>query len=164
MIHNNSLVFLCHAIPTGEIIGRSPGRGLWNFSGTVKHCPLTFKGHSGAEHYQHTRGSHQPLGLQRQSYMLRPLESILAKIRFAALIILVSIADKAKSDDFDLWADLELTCDLFEFFFQNYLENYFLTSFEFCITRLAVNIGFQVSRRGGGAEPALPQRGTFGAA
>ena len=39
------------------------------------------------------------------------LGTLLAKLGLAAVIIPVSVADKAKSDDFELWPDLDLTCD-----------------------------------------------------
>ena len=49
-------------------------------------------------------------------YFLHPLKSLLAKFGFAAVIGPVSVGDKAKSDDFDLWPDLDLTCDILKVF------------------------------------------------
>ena len=36
----------------------------------------------------------------------------------AGVINPVSVADKVKSDDFDIWSDLNLTCDLLIYFFK----------------------------------------------
>ena len=48
-------------------------------------------------------------------YLLYPLVSLLTKFGLAAVISPVSVADKAKSDDFDPLPDLDLTCDLKSF-------------------------------------------------
>ena len=44
-------------------------------------------------------------------YLPYPLEGLLAKLELAAVIIPVTVADNAKSDDFDLLPDIDLTCD-----------------------------------------------------
>ena len=44
-------------------------------------------------------------------YLAHPLGSLLANFGLAALIGPVSVADKARSEDFDIWADLTLTSD-----------------------------------------------------
>ena len=46
------------------------------------------------------------------NYLLYPLGSLWTKFGLAAVIISASVANKAKSDDFDLWPDFDLTCDL----------------------------------------------------
>ena len=45
-------------------------------------------------------------------YFPHPLGSLSANFELVAVINPVTVADKAKSDDSDLWPDLELTCDL----------------------------------------------------
>ena len=57
---------------------------------------------------------------------LRPLEGLLAEFGVAAAICTVSVADRAKDDDFELWRDLNLTCDLKVFF--NFLLKKYPTS------------------------------------
>ena len=47
---------------------------------------------------------------------LQPLRSLSAKFGFADIISHISVADKAKSDRFDLWPDLDLACDLLKKF------------------------------------------------
>ena len=42
-------------------------------------------------------------------YYIHPLGSLLAKFGFTTVVSPVSVADKEKSDDFDLWPDLNLT-------------------------------------------------------
>ena len=46
-------------------------------------------------------------------YIFHPIGRMLAKFWFAAFMSPVSVANKAKSDEFDLRPDQELTCDLF---------------------------------------------------
>ena len=46
--------------------------------------------------------------------------SLLAEFGLAAVFCPVSVAVKAKSDDFDLWPNLDLTCDLVRFFPPNH--------------------------------------------
>ena len=46
-----------------------------------------------------------------------PLRGNLAKLWFAAVICHILVTDNAKSDDLDLWPDLDLTCDLSKDFF-----------------------------------------------
>ena len=45
-------------------------------------------------------------------HFVYPLGSLLAKFGFEAVISPVSVADKAKSSDFDLWPDINLIIDL----------------------------------------------------
>ena len=45
-------------------------------------------------------------------YLLHPLGSVLEKFGLAVVISPVSVADKAKSNDFDIWPDLDLARDL----------------------------------------------------
>ena len=49
-------------------------------------------------------------------YLLHHLKSLSAKFGFAAVVSPFSGADKAKSDDFNLWPDLDLTFYLFSIF------------------------------------------------
>ena len=49
-------------------------------------------------------------------YLLHAFGSTLAKFELAAVVSPVSVADKSKSDDFDLWPDFDLTCDLLRIF------------------------------------------------
>ena len=49
--------------------------------------------------------------------LLRPTGGLLAEFGFAAIISPVSVADKAKSDNFDRWPDLGLPCNVFKIFF-----------------------------------------------
>ena len=44
--------------------------------------------------------------------LLQPLSSLWAKFGFAAIISHISVADKARSDRFDLRPDPDLACDL----------------------------------------------------
>ena len=54
--------------------------------------------------------------------LLHPLGSLLAKFGFTAIVSHISAADKVNSDNFDLWSDLNLTCDFLKDVF-NLLEN-----------------------------------------
>ena len=48
--------------------------------------------------------------------LLQPLRSLWGKFGFAAIISHISVADKSKSDRFDIWPDLDLAYDLFKKF------------------------------------------------
>ena len=90
-------------------------------------------------------------------YLLHPLGSLLAKFGLAAVISPVPVADEAKSDDCDLWSDLDLTCELLIFF--NYLKS---THWELPI---AVSLRLLVRQLGGGGGRIClppPQWGAFG--
>ena len=45
-------------------------------------------------------------------HLVYPQGSLLASFGLAAVTSPASVADKAKSDDFDLWPDLDLTYDI----------------------------------------------------
>ena len=73
----------------------------------------------------------------------------MAKFGLAAVVSPVSVADKEKSDDFDLCYDLDLTYDLLIFF--NYSKG---THRELSIVASSASLRPPV--RGGGAESAPP--------
>ena len=56
-------------------------------------------------------------------YILHPFGNVLAKIGFASVINPVFVADRPISDDFELWPDLDPTCDILKFFF-NFPKKY----------------------------------------
>ena len=62
------------------------------------------------------------------------LDKLLSKFGFVAVISPVSVANKAKSDDLDLWRDLDLACDLLRF---NSPKKYSSRAFDCCLARLA---------------------------
>ena len=80
-------------------------------------------------------------------YLLHHLGSPFAKFGFAAFISPVSGADKAKSNDFDLWPDLDLT---WIFYIFNSLKKYSLRAFDCRLAHLTTAAGSRVRRGGGG--------------
>ena len=91
-------------------------------------------------------------------YLPCPLGRLLAKFVLAAVVSSVSVADKAKSDDFSIWPDLDLTYDLLRFF--NFFKKYSSGAFDCPLARLTWAIRSRV-RRGGG-DRISPQRDVFG--
>ena len=87
-------------------------------------------------------------------YLLNPLGSLLAEFGLAAVISPVSVADEAKSDVFDLWPDLDLTCDLLSFFFKLHTK-YSSRAFVCRLVHLATTTRFWV-RQGGEIRPPPP--------
>ena len=82
-------------------------------------------------------------------HLYATLRSFLAQFGFAAVISPVSAADKAKIDDFDLWHDLDLTCDLFQKILK-FIKKYSLRAFYCRFAHLVTAAGSLVSRVGGG--------------
>ena len=77
-------------------------------------------------------------------YLLHHLGSLLAIIGFAAVVSPILEASKAKSGDFDLWPDINLTCDLLKI--KN--KKYSLRAFDWRLAHLITTAGSRVSRRG----------------
>ena len=82
--------------------------------------------------------------------LLYHLGSILARFEIVTIVSTVLGADNAKSDDFDLWPDPDLACDLLKIF--NSLIKYSLRAFDCRLAHLAkVTVaGLRVSKGGGG--------------
>ena len=77
----------------------------------------------------------------------------MAEFGLTAVISPVSVADKAKSDDFDLWPDLDLTCDLLRKFSKKCLKStYRELLFAASPTSLQTRI-LDLGRGGGGIRP-----------
>ena len=89
-------------------------------------------------------------------YFFNRFVSFLAEFGSAAAISSVSVADKAKSDGFGLWPDLNLTCKLLRFF--NLLTKYSSRAFVCRLAHLAMGKRSWV-RQGRGSEFAPPPAG-----
>ena len=70
-------------------------------------------------------------------YLLHTLGSLMAKFGIATVLSPISEADEVNSDDFDLWPNIDLTCDLFKIFV-NTLNKYLLKAFDLCLTHLTI--------------------------
>ena len=93
-------------------------------------------------------------------YLLHPPGCFMAQLEFTAIWSPVSVAGKARSDYFDLWPDIELTCDRVNFL--NALRKNSLGAFERRLAHLATVTGLWVSRAVKFTPPPARQRGVFG--
>ena len=85
-------------------------------------------------------------------YLLNSLGSLWAKFVLPAVIGPVSVADKAISTGFDLWHDLDLTCDFWSFFLTS-LKNHSSRAFDCRSARLATANRSRVRKGGGRIRP-----------
>ena len=81
----------------------------------------------------------------------------LAKFELAAVISSVTVADKTKSDDFDLWPDLDRTCDLCRL--KKMLKKCSSRAFDYRLTRPTTATRSRVGRWGGQLPPPPPPSG-----